>query len=123
MSNIETYTGNLLKIEIEENDSTIGIRFLGKSTDREPGNFIYPILQDSLQNSLKYNKKLVMDFISLEYMNSSTITPLIRILESAKNNTSSMSIFYKRSKKWQELCFSALKIFETSDKRIEITGK
>lgn len=123
MSNIETYTGNMLKIEIEENDSTIDIRFLGKSTDREPGNFIYPILQDSFQNSLRYNKKLVMDFISLEYMNSSTITPLIRILESAKDCTSSMSIFYKKSKKWQELCFSALKIFETNDKRIEITGK
>jgi len=123
MSNIETYTSNLLTIEVEENGSTIIIRFKGKSTDREPGNFILPILLESLHNSVKYDKKIIMDFESLEYMNSSTITPLIKILENAKDNTSSISLVYQKTKKWQELCFSALKIFETKDQRIEISGK
>lgn len=123
MSNIETYTSNLLTLEVEENGSTIAIRFKGKSTEREPGTFILPILLDALHNSIKYDKKIVMNFESLEYMNSSTITPLIKILENAKDNTSSISLIYRKSKKWQELSFSALKIFETKDQRIEISGK
>lgn len=122
MSNIETYTSSLLVIEVEENGTTITIRFKGKSTEREPGTFILPILLDCMQNSVKYGKKIVMNFESLEYMNSSTITPLIKILENARDNSSSISIVYMKTKKWQELCFSALKIFETRDRKIEISG-
>lgn len=123
MSNIETYTSNLLTIEVEENQSEINIKFKGKSTERDPSDFISPVLLESMQNSKKFKKKIRMDFQNLEYMNSSTITPIIRILESANDTGNSISILYRKSKKWQELCFSALRIFETKDHRIEITGK
>jgi len=63
-----------------------------------------------------------MNFLKLEYMNSSTITPIIRMLESTKKSTENISILYDKSKKWQDLCFTALKIFETKDSRIKITG-
>jgi hypothetical protein len=122
MSNIETYRSNKLSIDVEENNSTIDIKFSGKSTEREPENFIAPILVESIQNSEKFNKNIIINFSSLEFMNSSTITPLIKILETAKDNSTSLSIIYKKSKKWQELSFSALKIFETKDHRIEIKG-
>ncbi|MFH0974895.1 MAG: SiaC family regulatory phosphoprotein [Spirochaetota bacterium] len=122
MKNNETHKSNLLTIDVQEKPSTIEIMFSGKSTEREPGHFITPILLESLQYSSKFNKRVVMNFESLEYMNSSTITPLIRILENAKDKTCSISINYKKSKKWQELCFSALKIFETKDRRIQIKG-
>lgn len=123
MSNIETYTSNQLIIEVEENQSEINIKFIGKSTERDPSGFISPVLLESMQNSRKFSKIIRMDFLDLEYMNSSTITPIIRILESANDTGNSISLLYRKSKKWQELCFSALKIFETKDHRIEITGK
>lgn len=123
MSNIETYTSNLLTIEVEENHSEISIKFKGKSTERDPAGFILPVLNESLQTSSKFSKKITMDFQELEYMNSSTITPIIKTLESANNANSSIIIFYNKSKKWQELSFSALRIFETKDHRIEIAGK
>jgi len=123
MSNIETYNSNLLTIEVEESHSGIVIKFKGKSTERDPSQFLSPILLESFQNSKKFGKKIVMDFQELGYMNSSTITPIIRILENANDMQSTISILYKKSKKWQDLCFSALKIFETKDHRIEIIGK
>lgn len=123
MSNLETYTNNMLTIVIEENQSEIIIKFKGKSTERDPSVFISPILLESLNNSKKFGKIIIMDFQELEYMNSSTITPIIKVLEIAGSQNSSVSLKYKKSKKWQDLCFSALKIFETKDRRIEITGK
>ena len=122
MTHRETYASGLLIMEIEEGDSSIEITFLGKSTEREPGKFITPVLTEVIQNSRKYNKVISMNFLKLEYMNSSTITPIIRMLESTKKSTENISILYDKSKKWQDLCFTALKIFETKDSRIKITG-
>lgn len=122
MTHRETYSSGLLNMEIEEGNTSIEITFLGKSTEREPAKFITPILTEVIQNSRKYNKAIIMNFLRLEYMNSSTITPIIRILESTKKGTENISILYDKSKKWQELCFTALKIFETKDSRIKITG-
>ena len=64
----------------------------------------------------------MLDFQALEYMNSSTITPVIRVLNEAKKGQGRLLVLYKKAAKWQELSFSALTIFETDDKRIEIRG-
>lgn len=122
MTHRETFTSGLLAIDIEENDASIEITFLGKSSEREPGKFISPIITEVLQNSRKYNKSVSMNFLKLEYMNSSTITPIIKILENTKKGNDHVTVLYDKSKKWQELCFTALKIFETKDNRIKITG-
>ncbi|HPS58078.1 MAG TPA: hypothetical protein PK514_08220 [Spirochaetota bacterium] len=122
MPHVETYNSNKLILTVEEDGTKINITFTGQSTEREPGKFINPILTDAIQNSKKFNKVIQINFENLEYMNSSTITPIIRILEGAKKTGEAISVRYDKSKKWQELCFSALKIFETKDHRIEITG-
>jgi hypothetical protein len=55
-------------------------------------------------------------------MNSSTITPIIKVLERAKRGTTPISLLYQRAVKWQDLSFSALGIFETKDRRVTIEG-
>lgn len=122
MPHIETYTSNKLNLTVEETGEKITVTFTGQSTEREPGKFINPILTDVVGNSRKYKKAVLISFENLEYMNSSTITPIIRILEGAKKTGETITVRYNQAKKWQELCFSALKIFETKDRRIEITG-
>ncbi|MCP4138211.1 MAG: hypothetical protein GY754_45030 [bacterium] len=123
MAHIETFTNNSLILEVNEDDTTIYIKWTGRSSDREPGSFIFPILSDAFNNASSYNKEIIMDFQEMEFMNSSTITPISRILEKCKQADNKMSIVYNQSKKWQDLSFAALKVFETNDKRIEITGK
>lgn len=74
----ETFVGNLLKIELEEKKDAININWSGKSVDREPGKFITPILVNAIRRSSSLNKKIILDFRELAYMNSSSITPVIK---------------------------------------------
>jgi len=118
----ETFVGNLLKIELEEKKDAINISWSGKSVDREPGKFITPILVNAIRRSSGLNKKIILDFRKLDYMNSSSITPVIKILERAKRGRTQIRVVYRKSLKWQDLSFSALEIFKTKDGRVEIKG-
>jgi hypothetical protein len=118
----ETFVGNLLKIELKEEKDTINISWSGKSVDREPGKFITPILVNAIRRSSGLNKKIILDFRKLAYMNSSSITPVIKILERAKRGRTQIRVVYRKSLKWQDLSFSALEIFKTKDGRVEIKG-
>ncbi|OHD62816.1 MAG: hypothetical protein A2176_02955 [Spirochaetes bacterium RBG_13_51_14] len=122
MAHINKYSKNLLELNVVEGETSIYVMWKGKSVDRDPSSFTGPILEVALENCIKNNKKLILDFQELEFMNSSTITPVSKIIEIGKNRSMRITILYQKSKNWQELNFSALRIFETKDKRIEIKG-
>ncbi len=122
MAKEKTYTNNYLTIQVVEQDAQIDVKWEGKSIDREPAKFLSPILIQVLKAASGRNKRIVMDFQQLKYMNSSTITPLIKILDRAKKGMTKITILYQKSIKWQELNFTALEIFQTDDKRLEIKG-
>ena len=118
----EKYTNKNLSIEVTEHESTIDVKWEGKSIDREPSKFISPILVKVLEMASALNKRITMDFQNLSYMNSSTITPIIKILDRAKKGMTEITITYQKTLKWQELNFSALEVFRTEDNRLEIKG-
>ena len=122
MLKAEKYNNKHLSIEVVEHDSTIDVKWEGKSIDREPGKFISPILVKVMEMAAALNKRIIMDFQSLSYMNSSTITPIIKILDRAKTGVTKITITYQKTLKWQELNFSALEVFKTEDNRLEIKG-
>lgn len=122
MGNAETYKSNLLTLQVEENDTAINIKWIGKSADRTPGVFINPILNDALVKSSAANKEIMMDFKDLEFMNSSSIAPIVKILDRAKRGSNKVTIMYRKALNWQELSFSALVVFQTKDDRIQIKG-
>jgi hypothetical protein len=118
----EVFTDQALTIEVREQGTAVEVIWKGKSTARDPGLFILPVLAKVLELANQKNKPLVLDFCNLEYMNSSTVTPLIRILDQVKKGTINLRIQYDKSLKWQALNFTALEVFHTDDKRIEIRG-
>jgi len=118
----EKYTNKYLSIEVIEHETTIDVKWEGKSIDREPSKFISPILVKVLEMASALNKRITMDFQSLSYMNSSTITPIIKILDRAQKGMTKITIIYRKTLKWQELNFSALEVFRTEDNRLEIKG-
>ncbi len=122
MEPIKTFSNNLLKLELIEDKNSLIVNWTGKSTDREPGKFITPILMETIKEASDKNLRVVMDFRELSYMNSSTLTPLIKILERAKRGKTQISVFYNKNLHWQSLSFSALEIFSTNDQRVEIIG-
>jgi hypothetical protein len=118
----ESYVHDQLQLNASEDESALTIRFSGKSILREPAEFVMPILVRALEDATNSQKRLVLDFCELAYMNSSTLTPVIKVLERARLGEGYITALYRKSLKWQAVSFSALTIFQTSDGRIQIRG-
>lgn len=119
---VETFTSGPLTLDVEETETTISVRWKGKSTAREPGPFLVPLLSRCLNSCIATERKLELDFRAAEYFNSSTITPIIRVLDSAKHGLAAVRVIYNKSVRWQAISFSALLIFQGDDGRITIEG-
>ena len=122
MAKPKVYTDSLLSISVTEDDEAITALWSGKSIEREPGKFITPLLMRLIKRCSDLDKRLLLDFRNIEFMNSSTITPIIKMLERAKRGSSRMTVVYDGESKWQELIFSALTIFSTGDDQVLLKG-
>src|SRR5579859_1476942 len=117
-----TYHDGSLTLALRDTDDGVYVLWTGKSTARDPGPFILDVLMRATEIGAASGKPLVLDFQDIGYMNSSTITPLIRVLEKAKRGQAAVRVLYRKALRWQALNFTALEVFETADKRIEIRG-
>jgi hypothetical protein len=111
-----------LKLELEQAQGAVRLAWSGRSTAREPSRFIVPVLAKAVELCEETRAPLVLDFCRIEFMNSSTITPVIRTLEQARKASRSIRVLYQKNVKWQQLSFSALQVFETPDRRIQVCG-
>ncbi|MDQ3262387.1 MAG: hypothetical protein M3Y59_01820 [Myxococcota bacterium] len=118
-----THNHEALTVEVLEDPSEVRVTFRGRSAAREPGQFLIPILRDSLQRAGDTKRPLVLDFSSIDYMNSSTFTPLVKLLDEAARGGHRVLVEFAKDKKWQSLSFAALRAFETSDGRVSFRGK
>ncbi|XDD51640.1 hypothetical protein AB3N59_07885 [Leptospira sp. WS92.C1] len=118
----QIFSEDQLQLEVVDGEH-IEVRWLGKSVQRNPSQFIIPALSDVMKRGMDQNKAVIWDFRQLEYMNSSTITPVIKTLEMVKKGSGTVKLIYNKAKKWQDLSFSALRIFETKDGRIQVVGQ
>ncbi|EMO63855.1 hypothetical protein LEP1GSC133_1957 [Leptospira borgpetersenii serovar Pomona str. 200901868] len=120
--NNQIFSEDQLQLEVVDGNEIL-IRWLGKSVQRNPSQFIIPTLSDVMKRGSDQHKAVIWDFRELEYMNSSTITPVIKTLEMIKKGNGKVKLIYNKTKKWQDLSFSALRIFETKDGRIQVIGQ
>lgn len=118
----DIYSENALTIEIVDTPGEVHVIWRGGSMDREPGRFILPILHRAIEKGGRGERRIVMDFRGMDYMNSSSFTPLVKILAEAGSNSHRVLVVFDRQKKWQELNFRALKVFETKDGRVAFRG-
>ncbi|ALO25264.1 MULTISPECIES: hypothetical protein [Leptospira] len=120
--NNQIFSEDQLQLEVVDGNEIL-IRWLGKSVQRNPSQFIIPTLSNVMKRGSDQHKAVIWDFRELEYMNSSTITPVIKTLEMIKKGNGKVKLIYNKTKKWQDLSFSALRIFETKDGRIQVIGQ
>jgi hypothetical protein len=118
-----THNHEALTVEVLEAPAEIRVTFRGRSAAREPGQFLIPILKDALQRATDRRCPLVLDFAAIDYMNSSTFTPLVKLLDEAARGGARVMVEFAKDRKWQSLSFAALKAFETADGRISFRGK
>jgi hypothetical protein len=112
-----------LTLELQQSPQELRLRWLGKSTEREPGHFLVPVLGEAFESARAAGVPLVLDFTALDYMNSSTFTPVVKALDHSRRLAVPVILEYSLSRKWQALSFSALRTFETLDGRIKVNGK
>ena len=118
----ETFTNSTLSLTLSEDEKTVSVVWKGRSTARDPAEFLIPILTRALDRASEARHPLTLDFTGIEYFNSSTITPVVRMLEEAKRRGAHLTIHYDKKLRWQELSFSALQVVHTGDERIRIVG-
>ncbi len=117
------YESGELALEVEERAGEVRVAWRGKSADREPGRFLMPVLGQLLERARASGATLVHDFSGLDYMNSSTFTPVVKTIDEARRAGVPIHLEYSLARKWQALSFSALRTFETSDGRVSVVGR
>lgn len=120
---VRRYSEGELTLEIEEPRGELRVVWRGKSADREPGRFLVPVFGELLDEARTTGAVLVHDFSALEYVNSSTFTPVVKMIDEARKKGVAIRLEYSLARKWQALSFSALRTFETPDGRVSVVGR
>ena len=123
MTDPTRYAQGDLTLEVVEGGGELRVVWRGKSADREPGRFLVPVLSELLERARAAGVRLVLDFSPLEYMNSSTFTPVVKAIDEARRANVQIALEYSLARKWQALSFNALRTFETLDGRVSVHGR
>ena len=102
------YRQDNLAVALERSRDTATLAWKGVSDNRYPGQFLNPII-DELVNELQ-NLEVTIDLRELEYMNSSTVTPLISLVKRLDVNSKLVRVLFLEVE-WQRThsnCMSAI---------------
>ena len=118
MSNNKIIDGNL-EILLEEGETNT-LLWNGKSEARDPASILLPFF-NNITEKLK-NKKLIIKFEKLEYLNSSTVLPIIDLIKKLESNGVDTMVTYDKESKWQIASFKALDVIVQTMNHIKIQG-
>ncbi|MBN2196935.1 MAG: anti-sigma factor antagonist [Polyangiaceae bacterium] len=68
-----------LAIVLSETDDEVTVSLLGSSDARDPEEFLQPVFQRVMRHI--EGRSLIIDLTSLEFMNSSTVSPIIALVK------------------------------------------
>ncbi len=109
-----------LKITVKDAGHNIVMSWVGKSDFQHPASHLMPYLDDFIS---KLNKtELSIEFTRLEYMNSSTVPPLIHLLKELNNREIKTTVTYDKNAHWQVMSFKAFETLSKMMKYIKVTG-
>jgi hypothetical protein len=117
---VNNFQSGELKVEVVVTKATVKLSWLGRSVERDPGKVLYPFF-GTLEPHLD-NRALEIDFRDLEFMNSSTVKPILTFCESASTKARAVSVRYNGQKTWQRLSFGLLKAMATTWKNVTVEG-
>jgi hypothetical protein len=105
-----------LTIEVAETpDAVVRCTWKGKSNERNPPEVLKPWFEKLLADVGGKQGTIEMHFEKIEHFNSSTITALIRLIQSCRKSNIKLVMVYDQTLKWQRLSFDALRVFEKND--------
>ncbi len=110
---MNNFVDGRLNITIAKDENKTIMSWIGMSESRSPGALLDPYL-DGIIDEL--HGELLIEFRELEYMNSSTVQPIVQFIKKLDTNSLKATISYDKDSKWQAASFKAL---ETITKQME----
>ena len=96
-----------LTVESRNQQGQLFVLWRGRSDGRDPSRALEPVLE-AVGADLRGAKSVEFDFRSMEYMNSSTIRPILQMVQRASTSVDHVRVVYDGSKNWQRLSFLAI---------------
>ncbi|MCB1308905.1 MAG: hypothetical protein KDK30_12020 [Leptospiraceae bacterium] len=101
--------GNLkIDASVDADGQRLLLKWVGKSVDADPAAVLDTYLNGAVKTAAQNGYSLEMDFSSLDYMNSSTVPPIIRVIGDLHRQNIPGLILYRSSLKWQQASFRAM---------------
>ena len=111
-----------LRIDVADQGGAVVCTWTGKSNDRSPQQVLGPWFETLLAGKPARPSKIEMHFEQLDHFNSSTITALIRLIQTARAKGVKLAFVYDPNLKWQRLSFDALRVFDKGDHAFELVS-
>ncbi|WCL50453.1 hypothetical protein [Leptospira sp. GIMC2001] len=108
------------EIKISAQGDSVMMQWLGRSESRNPAEYLNPYLENFISNI--QGKNLVIDYTKLEFMNSSTVPPIIKLIKSCSTNDIKVTIHFNKIVEWQNASFKPLQTVCMNLKNIKIEG-
>jgi hypothetical protein len=113
---MENLTSGDLTIEVAVTPEGIySCTWRGKSNERNPPEILKPWFEKLLASVAERKGSIEMHFEKIDHFNSSTITALIKLIQTCRKGSVKLVMVYDQSLKWQRLSFDALRVFEKND--------
>lgn len=110
---------NELEIIFKEGSKNV-VTWIGKSESKNPSSVITPYFKENFDRFK--GKELQVQFEKLEYINSSTVPPIVELVSDLEKNGIKTTITYDKSSKWQAASFKALDTIVKTMKNISLKG-
>jgi hypothetical protein len=110
-----------LSIRVDAQFGKLKLTWGGQSVARDPSAVLNPFFE-SLSRYGSKTRDLDLDFRSLEYMNSSTLKPILTFVQAASSAYRSVGVRYDSQKSWQRLSFKLLQALAGSWQNVKIEG-
>ncbi|GBC61881.1 hypothetical protein DENIS_2843 [Desulfonema ishimotonii] len=111
-----------LFINVNRSGDRTLMSWVGQSSDRNPSLTLNSYL-DSLVDDLKGRGELTIRFSQLEYMNSSTVPPIIQFMKKLDAGDVKTVITYNPASKWQSASFKALETLTMMMRNVTVRGE
>jgi hypothetical protein len=117
---MESYQLGKLLIQVEELDNHVKFYWTGSSDNVELYRPMQPWYMKQLADVRQ--REVVLDFLKLEFMNSSTVPAIIDWVKCYGLNGVKVTVLYEKASPWQRSSFRMLSTMSASIKNVTIEG-
>ena len=110
-----------LEIRIEKKDTKYYMSWFGEIIIPNPGAILNKYFDEIMEEFQGH--ELIVDFSKFDYMNTSTVVPIIRLINELDKREIKTLIEFDRNKNWQLISFKALMELSKTMKCITIKSK